>query len=41
MIEITETLITRAAVDATGTSVVTVHRPDGGTEHRTGRGDAD
>lgn len=32
MIEITETLITRAAVDATSTSMVTVHRPDGGTE---------
>ena len=32
MIEITETLITRAAIDATGTSIVTVHRPDGGTE---------
>ncbi|MEN9823045.1 MAG: lysyl-tRNA synthetase [Actinomycetota bacterium] len=32
MIEITETLITRAAIDATGTSVVTVHRPDGETE---------
>ena len=32
VIEITETLITKAAIDATGTSVVTVHRPDGGTE---------
>jgi len=32
MIDITETLITQAAVDATGTSVVTVFRPDGGTE---------
>ena len=32
VIEITETLITQAAIDATGTSVVTVFRPDGGTE---------
>ena len=32
VIEITETLITQAAVDATGSSVVTVFRPDGGTE---------
>jgi lysyl-tRNA synthetase class 2 len=32
VIEITETLITRAAVDATGTSIVTVFRPDGETE---------
>jgi len=32
MIEITETLITRAALDATGSSVVTVHRPDGDSE---------
>ena len=29
MIEITEALITRAAIDATGTSVVTVHGPGG------------
>ncbi len=32
VIEITETLITQAAIDATGTSVVTVFRPDGGSE---------
>jgi lysyl-tRNA synthetase class 2 len=32
VIEITETLITQAAIDATGSSVVTVFRPDGGTE---------
>lgn len=32
VIEITETLITRAAIDATGTSIVTVFRPDGGHE---------
>jgi lysyl-tRNA synthetase class 2 len=32
MIEITEALITQAAIDATGSSVVTVFRPDGGTE---------
>jgi lysyl-tRNA synthetase class 2 len=32
VIEITETLITQAAVDATGTSIVTVFRPDGDTE---------
>ncbi|MFZ9628063.1 MAG: lysine--tRNA ligase [Ilumatobacteraceae bacterium] len=32
MIAITERLITTAAVDATGSSVVTVFRPDGGTE---------
>ncbi len=32
VIEITETLITQAAIDATGSSVVTVFRPDGSTE---------
>ena len=32
ILEITETLITQAAIDATGTSVVTVFRPEGGTE---------
>ncbi|MFZ4718201.1 MAG: lysine--tRNA ligase [Ilumatobacteraceae bacterium] len=32
VIEITETLITQAAIDATGTSIVTVFRPDGGQE---------
>ena len=32
VLEITETLITQAALDATGTSVVNVFRPDGGTE---------
>ena len=32
MIAVTELLITNAAIDATGSSVVTVHRPDGGTE---------
>jgi len=31
MIEITETLITNAAIDATGTSVVTIHGPGGVT----------
>ena len=31
MIDITETLITKAAVDSTGSSVVTVHCPDGST----------
>jgi lysyl-tRNA synthetase class 2 len=32
MIAITERLITQAALDATGTTTVTVFRPDGGTE---------
>jgi lysyl-tRNA synthetase class 2 len=32
MIETTEALITQAAIDATGSSVVTVFRPDGGSE---------
>jgi lysyl-tRNA synthetase class 2 len=32
VIEITETLITQAALDATGTTVVTVFRPEGGSE---------
>ncbi len=32
VIEITETLITQAAIDATGSSIVTVFRPDGETE---------
>ena len=31
MIDITETLITKAAIDSTGSSVVTVHCPDGST----------
>jgi lysyl-tRNA synthetase, class II len=31
VLEITETLITQAAIDATGTSVVNVFRPEGGT----------
>ena len=32
IMQITELLITQAAIDATGTSIVTVFRPDGGTE---------
>jgi lysyl-tRNA synthetase class 2 len=32
IMQITEVLITQAAIDATGTSVVTVFRPDGGTD---------
>ena len=32
MIDITEALITQAAIDATGSSVVTVFRPEGGTQ---------
>jgi lysyl-tRNA synthetase class 2 len=32
MIDITETLITQAAIDATGSSVVNVFRPDGGQQ---------